>query len=204
MARMKFAFRAMIGLVTMGTLIYGTVVFGGEKQDNIVSNGGFETRQVDKDGPAGWDSTPVAEMREFFSCEWDSATFHSGQRSASISIRDNHPSRKVYYNWNQAPLNCAPGNTYEIAGWVKAKDLKESPFLIVQCWDSGMKKVLGFTNTEDTDKVVGTTDWVQVRATFKVPAETWRIVVLVGIPGHSNPGGQAWFDDIEITRIHSD
>lgn len=204
MASATFIIRAMLGIGVLGVLFWGTLVLGGEEPANLVSNGGFEVKGIDNNGPANWDSTPVAELKDFFSCEWDSTTSHSGQRSASISIEENHPDRQVFYSWNQAPLNCTPGDTYKLTGWAKAQDLNEPAFIVVQCWDTGMKKVLGRTNIQDMEKVVGATDWIPVEAVFKVPADTWRVVVLAGIPGHSNLGGKVWFDDLAVTQVQGD
>ncbi len=191
-------------LAILVALIIGSVALGSEEQVNSVANGGFEAKQGDGDDPANWNATRPALMREYFSFGWDSETFHSGQRSASISIRDNHPDVQIHYNWNQAPLDCEPGDSYEITGWVKAQKLTESAFLAVQCWDRGMRKVLGSANTEHETQVVGTTGWVQVKATFTVPLDTWRVVILAGISGHSNRGGKVWFDDIVIVRAAGD
>ena len=200
---MNFA-RVVACLAVYCALFSGSVVDGSEVQTNIVLNGGFEDEQGERNVPARWNATRVAQLRDYWLFEWDEEIVHSGRRSASIAIGDNHPDNPIYYNWNQAPLNCRPGSSYKVEGWVKALGLKESAFIAVQCWDRGMKNVLEYANTEHKTEVLGTTDWVRVATNFIVPEDTWRVVILAGIPGHSNPGGRVWFDDIKIDRVADD
>ena len=164
MASNNVAVRAVTYLAISGAVIGGSVALGGADQTGAIANGGFEAEGSDDNDPADWNATRVPQMDEFVLFEWDNETFHSGRRSASISIRDNHPDDQIYYNWNQAPLNCKPGESYELTGWVKAQALTASAFIVIQCWDSGMKKVLASANTERNVEVVGTTEWVQVSA----------------------------------------
>jgi len=191
-------------LVSVGSAGNGPEATAGEVRPSVVANGGFEQRLVGRSDPAGWNATRVASLREFHSFEWDDKIFHSGGKSVSISIRDDHPDHPICYSWNQAPLKCIPGERYELTGWIKARNLKKSASLMVQCWDRGMKELLVSVNTAQQARVVGVTDWVQVKATIEIPERTWRVVLLAGIFGHSNPGGKVWFDDIALTHIPDD
>ena len=168
---------------------------------NTVRNGGFEAEGSTAGDPANWNPTRVSSMKEYHVLEWDDQVSHSGSRSAAITILENHPDVQIYYNWNQAPLACTPGSIYELVGWVRAQELVESAAISVQCWDRGMNNVLAFATTSNQTEVVGTTEWVEVHARFTVPEDTWRVVVLAGVPGHTNPGGKAWFDDIHVSPV---
>lgn len=201
MASTKSVIVATAFLVVLGAIVGGAVALGAEELLVALSNGGFESGKDGLIDPAMWNATRPARMKEFVILEWDSKTFHSGRRSVSITIADNHPDDQVYYNWNQAPLRCEPGESYEISAWVKARNLTESAFVAVQCWDRGMKKVLGSANTEKTSPVVGSTEWVQVKTTFAVPPDSWRVVALLGLPGHVNRGGRVWFDDVAVVAV---
>jgi hypothetical protein len=194
----------VICLSVSAIVIGGAIAGGSETTPNVVSNGGFEVGGDVANVPANWKTVRASKVKGFFLFEWDDDVFHTGGKSVSIIVRDNHPDVQVYYSWYQAPLSCTPGKSYEVSGWAKAKDVTESASIVVQCWDRGMKKILNLANTYPQYEVVGTTDWVRVSAVFEVPEDTWRVVILAGIPGHSNPGGRVWFDDIVIGQVSGD
>lgn len=204
MTAKQFFSVAVICIAVIGVAASGEVANGDDVPANIVANGGFEDGEGVGSDPASWNATRVSSMKEYHFFEWDDEVSHSGGKSASILIRDNHPDILVFYNWNQAPLNCSPGMSYMVSGWVKAQDLTEPASIFVQCWDRGMKKILKLANTTSQSEVMGTTDWVQVTTVFEVPEDTWRVVILAGVPGYTNNGGRAWFDDIVIAPVSGD
>ena len=204
MASGYFPVRMIASVAAVAALTGASISPGLEYPATAITNGSFELGQGNGIDPDYWDATRVPQMKDYFLFEWDDEVFHSGHRSVSISVLDSHPDVQIYYNWNQAPLNCEPGASYEITGWVRTQDLGESAFLAVQCWNRGMKKVLGAANTNREFEVKGTTDWVQVKTTIEIPEDTWRVVILAGLPGHSNPGGKVWFDDIAVVPVPGD
>ncbi|MBN2072308.1 MAG: carbohydrate binding domain-containing protein [Candidatus Krumholzibacteriota bacterium] len=200
----RSAIRVLVGVSFSLILIAGAAGYCGDGQTNFVKNGGFEYELGSGENPDHWNATRVPQMKDFVDLKWDKDFFHSGKRSVSITIGKDHPRTMIHYHWNQAPLKCIPGLTYEISGWIKTQDLKESASILVQCWDRGMKKRLGLVSTEHDYKVLGTSDWTEVKTTIKIPEGTWRVVILAGILGHANPGGKVWFDDISVVHVSDD
>jgi hypothetical protein len=183
----------------VGLILLAVVVIAGTDSSDIVENGGFEIQAAAQGGPYAWSTTQVQKTRDFVSFAWDDQIFHTGTRSVSISIQESHPGLLVDYNWNQAVDQFEKGETYELTGWIKARDLKSTAFIVVQCWDNAFEKMLGFATTQREYEVTGTTDWVQVKTTVSIPVETGRVMILAGIRGPDNRGGKVWFDDIRIS-----
>lgn len=196
--------RGLVFVIVVGALSAAPVAAGDAEAANIIRNGDFESGADGKDEPAVWRATRVPHTSEHVAFDWDDQVFHSGGRSASISIDESHPDDQIHYNWNQHVFGFEPGNTYLVTGWVKTRDLTSSAFIVVQCWNQEMTEVLGSGSNQDIDEVAGTSDWVQVKTAVEVPEGARRMVILVGTAAPINCGGKVWFDDIRIVPEVSD
>jgi hypothetical protein len=199
MAAKNTVFRNGAFLVGIAFALSASVVIAGTESSNVLRNGGFEAQAPDEAGPDGWSTTRVPHTKDLVTFAWDDRVSHTGTRSVSISIDESHPDDQIDYNWNQAVLECDPGETYDVTAWLKAHNLKSTAFIVVQCWDGKFAKMLSFATTQMDYQVTGTTDWIQVKTTISMPVETGRVMILVGIRAPDNRGGKAWFDDIRIT-----
>lgn len=177
-----------------------TFILGWDCQETGTSrdfNGGFEVKSPSKDEPAGWLATRIPQTKDFVEFVWDSTEYHSGTHSVSIAINSGHPQDTIAYNWTRTFADFAIGNKYSISGWIKAKDLKRTAWIVVQCWDAD-HKIIGFATSQRTHTVKGTTDWTQLKYDFTVPDGTIEVRVRAGISSPGNNGGKVWFDDIEV------
>jgi hypothetical protein len=192
--------RFFVLLIISAVLSYASCAFAGDESGSIVRNGGFEIGTETGIDPVVWRATRVPQTSEHVSFDWDHKIFCSGDRSVSISIHETHTDDRIHYNWNQHILGFIPGETYELSAWIKTENLKTTAFIVVQFWNLEMTEVIGSASIENKDKVTGTSDWLQVRATVEVPDETKRMVILAGLEAPANRGGKVWFDDIQIVR----
>ena len=160
-------------------------------------NGGFEAKSKLGNEPAGWYATRVPETKDFVVFAWDSTEQHTGKYSVSIAIDSIHPQNVIAYNWTRTFDDFIVGKKYSISGWIKAKNLNETAWLVVQCWDDN-QKLIGLASTQSSSPVKGTTDWAQVKSEITIPNDTKEVRVRVGIASPRNNGGKVWFDDIKI------
>ena len=143
----------------------------------------------------------MPHTKQYVAFTWDQHEVHSGQRSVSITIQDAHPDEMIAYNWTRAIDGCVPGGTYELTGWIKCKSLTETAWIVVQCWDDTLQKMLNFATTQRDYPVLGSSDWTRVGLAFEVPSGTREVRIRAGIATPDNRGGQVWFDDIEVTPV---
>ena len=191
-------------LAVVAALFCASFVLGDTEPADVVRNGDFESSAESKDEPAVWRATRVPHTIEQVTFGWDDQVFHSGSRSASISIDEAHPDDQIHYNWNQHVFGFNPGASYQVTAWIKTRNLTKSAFVVVQCWNQAITEVIGSTTNQNVDEVHGTSDWVRIQTTLEVPEATKRMVVLAGIAVPQNRGGKAWFDDIQIIPIVRD
>ena len=84
-----------------------------------------------------------------------------------------------------------PLTTYTLSGWIKTKDIKGAVGALLNIHGTPFK----------TPAVTGTSDWKRVELTFNTgQLSKISINCLFGGWGHST--GVAWFDDIELLRVH--
>ncbi|MEW6208793.1 MAG: hypothetical protein AB1631_10525 [Acidobacteriota bacterium] len=163
-------------------------------------NGGFERGEG---RPERWFEALVPDLAQHVAFEWDDQTYHSGQRSVSVAIKESHPPTQIAYNWTTAVKEFERGAIYELHGWVKTDGLGDSAWIAVQCWSKKDKKMLAFATTYGNVSVKGTSDWTEVSVAFQVPKKTRTIRIRAGVATNFNTGGKAWFDDIEIRKVET-
>ena len=174
-------------------MLVGCQVISG--QDNF--NGGFETKSLFKNEPVSWFATRLPQTKDFVIFEWDSIEHHGGKYSVSISINQNHPQDQVAYNWTRTFEEFKVGQKYELSGWIKTKDIKETAWIVVQFWGEN-QKMIGLKTNQYSMPVKGTTDWTMVKYDFTVPEGTTEVRIRMGIASPKENGGKVWFDDIKI------
>lgn len=141
--------------------------------------------------------TLVHQTKDYVAFAWDPAEYNSGSHSVSIAIDSGHPQDVIAYNWTRTFADFAAGKKYSIRGWIKAKNLKRTSWIVVQCRDAN-HKIIGFATNQRTHPVLGTTDWSLVKSDFTVPDGTIEVRVRAVISSPGNNDGKVWFDDIKI------
>ncbi len=165
-------------------------------------NGGFESPGLQENIPKGWYPTEWPSTIGHVKFSWEKLA-HSGDYSVSIEILNTHPNERIAYNWTRIFEPFEIGSTYEISGWVKTKDLKAPPFIVVQFWSMNQWKLIDLA-TAKNDKgkeLIGTNNWTYLKTIFKVPTGTDQVRVRAGIASPENINGKAWFDDIRISPV---
>jgi len=153
----------------------------------FVANGSFE--EMDGENPKGW--TPRRWQRQT-DAQFAAGPFasgpaaHSGERSVLVTSEKGADASWV------ATVPIRPYSRYRLSGWIKAENVVAG---------TGRGAQIN-VNGEDwrTPPVTGTQDWTRVETEFDAGAnDALEVTCLLGGWGRST--GQAWFDDIELTRL---
>jgi len=160
-------------------------------------NGGFES-DYDGENPDGWFANDLPQTKKYAELSIDNSTAHTGDQSILISISNNHPANKTFYNWIRRVDSIKEEGIYELQGWIKTEGIKNSPFIDVQCWNN--TKMIGTASTSQNYSITGTKNWQHVKTIFSVPKGTSKILIRAGITSTENKGGKVWFDDIKISK----
>jgi hypothetical protein len=167
----------------------------------LMTGGDFEPVSEFEGVPTGWYATRVPETTGHVSFEWDREVAHSGERSISIAIAEDHPEQPVAYNWTRAVNGWEVGGVYELEGWIRTDSLAETAWIVVQCWNLEREDLVGFATTQADFPLRGTHDWTRVGLVIEVPQGTEQLRIRAGIAAPDNRGGKVWFDDIAIRRV---
>jgi len=168
---------------------------------SLIRNSSFEGTWSVKKDPKGWQATRLFETKKFVIFNWELLEKHSGSKSVSIEIKDDHPQKRIDYNWTQTLSSISAGEKFKINGWIKTKRLSKSAWIIVQFWDSANIQLLELVSTQQKYNISGTNDWRRVELIFDVPLNCDEVIIRAGISAPYNNGGKVWFDDIEIEKI---
>lgn len=117
-----------------------------------------------------------------------------------LALRVAFEDRRVPFNHVRQQLALAPGR-YRLMGRAKADNLRSERGLVWTLSCAGSGKALG-----ETPPLRGSGPWRGFQAEFDVPADNcggqWLMLHLPArIPAEQRIGGQAWFDDLKITRL---
>jgi len=169
---------------------------------SLLANGGFEQRQEGADDPEAWFGTRVPTTAGHFVLA-SSSVAHGGKRSVVVEIGDSHPDHKVAYNWTADAKGWKAGETYELSGWIKTENAKNTAFIMAQFWneEGKNKKMIGGATTQFTSPVKGTTDWTRVSTRLTVPEGTAVVRIRAGLSSQDNRGAKAWLDDLSLVKI---
>jgi hypothetical protein len=167
----------------------------------LVVGGDFEPVSEFEGVPAGWSGTYEPSTAAHVSFAWDREVSHGGDRSISIAIAEDHPDTPVAYNWTRVVNGWKVGATYELEGWIRAEQLSETAWIVVQCWNLEYEEMVGFATTQASHQVWRTTDWTRGGAVIEIPAGTEQVRIRAGIAAPDNAGGKVWFDDIHLRRV---
>ncbi len=164
-------------------------------------NGGFETSSSDNEDPDGWFPNRLSTSNRNIEFKLDGETAHGGGKSISISISKSAGDKSNIYNWVKNIEGLETKSVYELSGWIKTNNVKNSPFIEIQCWNRKADKLIAKTSTTKLYPIMGTKNWQNVKFMFNVPAGTTKVLILAGLPGSGNNGGKVWFDDIQIKKM---
>jgi alpha-N-arabinofuranosidase len=148
----------------------------------FVVNGSFEV--LDGQNPRSWQ--PSLRRGAEATLAVDSVA-HSGGRSVRISS-----SKGAEASWlGTVPI--IPYSRYKLGGWIKTQSLVPGP---------GRGAQISIRGEDDwrTPPVSGTKDWTRVDVELDAGAnDALEVTCLFG--GRGSVTGQAWFDDVELTRL---
>jgi hypothetical protein len=193
----------LLAFVGVFTIALAFSCFSSKKDESAQKsdiNGGFEEQEGTLGHPRGWIATRLPETVDHVDFQWDGQIMHSGRRSVSIDIKPSHPLDTIAYNWTRLVTDFEVDSVYELTGWIKTQNLKETAFIVAQFWDSSRVGLVGMATTQNVSPVVGTEDWTMVKTEFQVPENTAIIRIRAGIATPANIGGKVWFDDIDIAK----
>jgi beta-lactamase regulating signal transducer with metallopeptidase domain len=168
----------------------------------LLANGGFEEIQENSNDPEAWFGTRIAKTAGHYLLA-SSSVAHGGKRSAVVEIGDSHPDRRVAYNWTAEAKGWKAGETYELSGWIKTENAKNTAFIMAQFWDGEGEnpKMIGGATTQFSSPVKGTTDWTRASTRLTVPEGTKVVRIRAGLSSQGNPGAKAWLDDISLVAV---
>ncbi|MBX3006798.1 MAG: hypothetical protein KF816_02105 [Melioribacteraceae bacterium] len=168
---------------------------GSIKLHDII-NGGFEISNEDG-SPAGWYANNMVATKTDAEFQVDNSIAHTGEKSIKISISGNASKENKIYNWIRSVD--AESGIYELNGWVKTEDVKNSPFIEVQCFNKN--KMIGSVTTARSHSITGTKTWQLVKLMFTVPKGSSKILIRAGISSARNNGSKVWFDDFTLNKV---
>jgi len=177
------------------------LLVGCSKPPGLVVGGDFEPISKFEGVPTGWSGTYDPATAQYVTFEWDREISRGGDRSISIAVSEDHSDTPVAYNWSRVVNGWEVGGTYELEGWIKADQLNETAWIVVQCWNLEYEEMVGFATTQAFHQVWRTTDWVKVGAVLEIPLRTEQVRIRAGIAAPDNAGGKVWFDDIELRKV---
>jgi hypothetical protein len=163
------------------------------KTNDIVPNGGFETKTTDN-LPEGWITKTYRGTSAEFA--FDDAEKHSGSYSYRIQV--NPPGGSVLFYPENQLSNIKPGKQYQFSVWVKAKGLGYSPNFIAPAIRVNYKpKRLSPVPTIDLMlEMKGENNWKNLTLTTIAPADAKEITIDFLLTK-----GTVWIDDLEITEV---
>jgi hypothetical protein len=174
----------------------------GGRAPGLVTEGDFEPLSEFEGVPSGWSATSVPHTADFVDFVWDREVAHSGERSISIAISEDHPDEPIAYNWTRVVNGWEIGQAYELSGWIRTDMLAETAWIVVQFWNLEYGEMVDFASTQSDHQLRGTNDWTRVHEEFEVPYGTEQVRIRAGIAAPDNRGGRVWFDGIAIRKRH--
>jgi beta-lactamase regulating signal transducer with metallopeptidase domain len=170
---------------------------------SLLANGGFEESQDYSTDPEGWFATRWPKTPGHYLLSASKSLAHGGKRSVVVEIGDSHPDTRVDYNWTAVAKGWKAGETYELSGWIKTENVKQTAFIMAQFWseEGASKKMIGGATTQMTHPVKGTTDWTRVTTRLRVPEGTGEVRIRAGLSSQDNRGAKAWLDDISLVKV---
>jgi hypothetical protein len=116
-------------------LIALLLLAGCSRQPGMIVGGDFEPVSEFDGVPDGWSATHNPATADHVTFEWEREVSREGDRSISIAISEDHPETPIAYNWTRIVNGWEVGGTYELEGWIKARKLNETAWIVVQCWN---------------------------------------------------------------------
>ncbi|MHC4638525.1 MAG: alpha-L-arabinofuranosidase C-terminal domain-containing protein [Planctomycetota bacterium] len=149
--------------------------------------------------------------------EVDNLSFENGRKKTLLQWQKKRYSGKAEFIWSQeaksgarsaalfstdgadvamrTKISVKPYSLYRLTGWIKTENVKSEYGL------GAHFKVHGVTGG-DSEPFIGTHDWTRVELEFP-SAHHSTVTIEVGLGGHRQATGKAWFDDLNLTLLKS-
>ena len=163
-------------------------------------NGSFE-KSYDGESPDGWFANNLPHAKKYAVFAVDKTVFHSGGNSILISLDKKLPDESFTYNWARRIDGLKPSGVYQLQGWIKTREIKNSPYIEIQCWNSRTDQLVASISTKSRFQITGTSNWKRVDMIIKIPSGIDKVLLIAGVPSKNNDGGKVWFDDISISQL---
>ncbi len=172
--------RAWVQLLELNSL--GALLGG----DNLLTDGGFEGESFHSGG-FFWQ---IAELPGI-QTSVDGETAHGGSRSLLLTL-DNATGTDLGV-FQVVPLQA--NARYLLRGFVRAEELRTA-------YGPQLSVVDHFTGQPlaQSDEVIGTTGWRELRVSFTVPASTRAVEVRLERAGAGVIAGKLWLDDLSLVQ----
>ncbi len=157
------------------------VAGGAERAVNLLPNPSFENKT--RDGVARWGSQAWSgKDGALWTIE---SAGRTGKRCVSIQSAKGSDAA-----WTTM-VTVQPNTRYELSGWVKTRGVRGARGALLNV------QALGGSETK---AVTGTTGWTRVSKVFTTGAKT-EIQVNCLFGGWGRSSGQAWYDDVSLTKL---
>jgi len=162
------------------------------KTNNIVPNGGFETKTAEN-LPEGWVTKTYRGTSADFG--FNDVEKHGGSYSYMINITP--PGGSVLFYLGKSISDISPGKKYQLSVWVKAKGLGYSPNFIAPAIRINYKptRLSPIPTVDLMLEMKGEGDWKNLTLTTTAPPDVKEITIDFLLTK-----GTVWVDDLEITE----
>ena len=208
----------LLAVVSVTSLAFVNVAQGSSPED-LIRNGGFETKCTDtedmwaknrqnEDEPAHWLPLRYLHVRNLPVQSWDDQVSHSGNQSIRVSVveldMENPDMDRAWQTLIEA--TDLVGQSVTLSFFLKTDEIIGNGYAYgaIHCresmddWRARDPRMTASSHMylgADTMHVAGTTEWTQYCVSLTVPEGTSRIFVYLGLHGL----GTCWFDDVTLT-----
>ncbi len=195
-----------------GTIWVDDVVFGLVEEAagaNLMRNGGFEQGQAGMAydwvvyNPSPWMAQDFVSLSERLGAEGSYRRARRGARTGRhcLCLERGSEETREWLRCQQV-VSLRGGETYLLSGWVKAREVEGSAFIVWQLAPSRINREVPAGEQVErgaTAQVSGTAGWQQLETVLVVPkgAPTYALrldLALIGL-------GKVWFDDIAVIHL---
>lgn len=156
-----------------------------------ITNSSFELkRDTIKSLPTDW----RAKLKPKFNWQIDTAVFHSGKQSLTMS-NDLNLDSTVFSPFSQiCSINVEKVKKINLTAFIKTKNVSKNVGLWCQLWNKDNKQI-GFSSLETQQEIIkGTTSWTKYTVTLLVNEDVKKLL----LGGFLQGTGQVWYDDFNI------
>ncbi|MBI5849724.1 MAG: transglutaminase family protein [Planctomycetes bacterium] len=151
---------------------------------NLIANGSFDLNAD------GWQNQ-AADLGDA-AASWSADGGRDG--SACIRAACAKGDATAMRIWRAVLAEPPYGKRLRFAGLVRGRSVGFAG-ICTQVWDRDHKALVQFGTTQSAHALSGDFDWTRIDATVAVPLDAGEVHLLTMVSG----GGEAWFDDVEVT-----